>query len=368
MRLLLASGASARDSAAFAKAVEVSARGEGLRCTRIRRGAGLDEAQELVAATVGLPLGLLGADPLVREAWSALPGLRPLGSLLAAHTSLSESSDDLVVVDAGDLDECLALVALPDLGLRLLDSAMTPRLAMARRPEVDVFDQLSVMRARLASMARMLASDDTAVRIALGSCGIAPGEVAGSVAALRLHGVHVDGVTFASAAGKTDKTGKTGKTGKSAGKKAKTRMRAHARDLGRAVFPAATWGSKAGRWRARPKGRSVLGPFESGPAGGLTPDSIGLIPDNEGYTQVIALPEPLLELIEVGRQGTSLVLRWRDQIRWLELPSVLVRCLPRGASIAGGVLLLRWQPDPQTWREGMSTQPPTGPDGVDGHD
>jgi arsenite-transporting ATPase len=75
------------------------------------------------------------------------------------------------------------------------------------------------------------------------------------------------------------------------------------------------------------------------------------------YTLSMALPFAVRGEVDARRRGDELVVTVAGHRRVLTLPSVLRRCVVVGGSVTEGRLVLRFEPDPRSWR----SDDPTGP-------
>ena len=370
-RLLLASSPSSAQSCSFSHELARRAQAEGLRVAVVGADVPVSGAQSLVASAVGTPLALVGADPLVDEAWRGLPGLGDLAALIAADEALRDPSVDLVILDAGDFARCRTLISLPDTALRLLDSLLTARYAMHRRavapgqaPQApEPFDTASDARAVAVRLSALVHGEGTCVRIGLDLGDSAPGglpapsAVAEQASACRLLGVNVDGVSLGGVASAKDGH-KAGKDGREAGKASKSGKAGTAWIAAFATLApeVPAWSSRRSPGRAAPKGRSVAGPFDVRGAAVLE-SSLVIGSDDEGFTARVLLPLAGSERLRVGRQGQWLVLDDSQVVRWLELPSMLQRCSAVDAWWEGpmlAVLAIRWSPDDTRWPQSLT--------------
>ena len=73
---------------------------------------------------------------------------------------------------------------------------------------------------------------------------------------------------------------------------------------------------------------------------------------DDGFT--LSLPLPLVSASDVGlqRRDDELLVAVGDHRRVLTLPAALQRCEVRGASVRGGLLKVRFVPDPEVWPRG----------------
>ncbi len=123
----------------------------------------------LVGSSVGRLFAELGAEPVVAEAWSSLAGVAHLSTLSRILRALTAGAVDVVIVDCGDHRRARELVELPSVLERLLDAALTPRLAMWRSTgsagEAAVFDAVSSARHEVVRMRQALEHPATSLRL-----------------------------------------------------------------------------------------------------------------------------------------------------------------------------------------------------------
>ncbi len=237
-------------------------------------------------------MGQLGADPVDALAWSGLPQVGQLSTLHAFLDGLADSRFDRVVVDCGSLNDTKQLLQTPSILLRLLDSALTPRLAMWRfpsEPESDstIFEALSAARNVLLRMESALTDADTVMRVIAAS----DDEVSDCCDSASLFGV-----------------------------------------LGVA---SEVWLGANCILRVPP----------------LSVHSDAVHEVGDDYVLDLALSGSAAASARVGRRGEDLVIAFDDVLRWLPLPPVLLRCMAvDGARTAEG-LRVRFTPDPSQWRQ-----------------
>lgn len=346
VRLLLSSAPSRREASAFTDAILAAAIDEGLRARVVRQGVWSTGVEDLLRDVVGVPMSLLGADPVNVESWRSIPDTARLATWVAAHEALDDPECDLVIVDAGSLDDCRGLVLLPDTLGGLVGAMLTARFAMLRAhgagdapQEVEVFELVARGRARLMRWAAAMQSADCAVRIVASIDDVA--EVTSAIEDFSMYGARVDGVCLRPVR-KKDKA-----------------ARVKARRLADAVAPVPIWTSK--RDRPGPKGMSVMGPFTTLDNRGLVRGTtIDVLADADGFTMRVPVPVGLRSQIKVGVQSESLVLAWGNATRWLPLPPVLTRCRPLHARRTATGLDVRWEPAADKWPVAMSPLGGTG--------
>ena len=283
-------------------------------------------------------MSLLGADPVPVESWRSIPDIARLATWVSAHEALDDPECDVVVVDAGSLEDCRGLVLLPEALSGLVGAMLTARFAMLRAhgagdalQEAEVFDLVARGRARLMRWAAALQSVDCAVRIVASTAD----DVVTAIEEFPMFGVRVDGVCLRPVR-KKDKA-----------------ARVSARRFAKAVAPVPTWTSK--RDRPGPKGMSVMGPFTTDDYPHLIRGvNIDVLADAEGFTMRVPVPAGLRARMRVGVQSESLVFAWGDVTRWLPLPPVLTRCRPLHARRTGTGIDVRWEPAADKWPLAMS--------------
>ncbi|MDI1288985.1 MAG: hypothetical protein PSX37_03415 [bacterium] len=245
-----------------------------------------------VQSSVGRIMGQLGADPVDALAWSGLPQVVHLNTLHAMLDGLADSRFDRVVVDCESLHEARQLLQTPSTLLRLLDSALTPRLAMWRfpsEPESDrtIFEALSDVRDDLLRIESALTDADTVMRVLASS----DDEVSACLDAASLFGV-----------------------------------------LGVA---SEVWLGADRVLRVRPLA--------------VSSDTVHEVGDD--YSLDLALSGSAAASARVGRSGEDLVVEFDGVLRWLPLPPVLLRCTAVEAARTAEGLRVRFTPDPLQWRQ-----------------
>lgn len=340
-RLILVTGSGGSGVSTLAAATAEAARAEGLTVREVSagtRGPGRPDVAAVVATALGGPFAALGADPVVPEAWTGLPEVRLVSALGTAAEATAEV--DLVVVDAGPIAAAIDLVGLPDALVRVLDAALTPRLAMARAADGSAvtFESLSAARAQAVRLRHVLQRPSTTVRLVVGPDPGAPGHVRQAIGAFALLGTGVDGVIVNRFPRKSD----VGPAG----------ARAVAADVLADVTSAAegveVWKSTS-RVRAIPAGRSVLGPL--GRIAVLDADQVTVHVGDEDLHLDLPLSGQARAEARVGIEGDRLVVAFDGCLRWLDLPPVLRRCQPLRAERTREGLRITFTPDPATWMQ-----------------
>lgn len=346
-RLILLSGVDGARTATIASATLAALADEGLRGVAIDAGEGAPStpaAIERVSATLGRVLADVGADPVIPEAWAGLPGTRQLGALLRIVTALTESEADAVVVDCGTFEAARELVDLPAVLLRLLDAALTPRVAMWRSSgdasgeAPTVFEALSTARADVVGMQQALTHPQTSMRLVTVPDDSAVVRTAHALAVFSMLGVAVDGVVMTGFPRSSDGWPRAASDAAAA---ALERMRTQACGV-------QVWKSAA-KARPVPKGRSAMGPL--GSVRVLDADQLVVTVGEEEFDLDLPLVDVATRAAEVGVQGDRLVLRFEGAYRWIDLPPVLRRCRPLHATRTDAGLRVCFTPDPSLWRQ-----------------
>lgn len=292
--------------------------------------------------SVGRILGELGSDPINAVMWDALPGVAHLSSMRAVLDALSDPQIDAVVVDCGPLTRARELVETPTAIVRLLDAALTPRLAMWRstgEPETvpTVFEALSDARNDALRMQTALAHRETLMRLITTAEARSVTRTIAAFAAMSVLGIAVDGVIIGGFA--TDDDGwPSGAIDEQSVELARLRS---------AVTPVQVWTSST--VQAAPSGRSARGPLSVTQA--LSEDSMSVTQAGSDYLLAIPLSEVATARARAGRLADDLVVDVDGTRRWLPLPPVLRRCEPVEATRTGDGLTIRFARDPEQWRQ-----------------
>ena len=344
-RLILLSGTGGAGTSTLAVATAEALRGEGLTVALIDASSGGEPDPVVVdrlASSVGRLGAELGADPLIPDAWSTLPGVRGLSALHRMSTALGDPGVDAVLVDAGSLAAARDLVGLPAAALRLLDALLTPRMAMHRTPgstaEGTMFESLSALRLDILALRQMLLRPATTMRLVTTPDERSVRRTSRSLAVFALLGIGVDGVVVNRFPRKSEGWPKA--------------LRAEADRcldlMWRLADGVEVWSSTS-KVRPVPKGRSAMGPL--GRVLVLDADQLTVTVGDEEFRMEIPLADPAREEARIGRQGDQLVVQFDDVTRWIDLPPVLRRCLSLEAVRTDRGLSVRFAPDPATWRQ-----------------
>lgn len=348
-RLILLSGVGGSGTTTIAHATVAALAGEGLRPVLVDASGpaspdgGEPAVLAAIAGSVGRAFADLGADPLLPEEWFALPGVALLGALEQMRQAVADPTVDVVVVDAGNHVRARELVDLPASLGRLLDSALTPRLAMWRSAGSassdgagTLFESMSTVRADVQRLRSLLAHPSTTMRLVTRPEVDAVHRTARALAVFALLGVAVDGVVLNRFPRKSEEWPKD--------------VRADARAAEQLMSDLAdgvpVWTSTSAI-RPVPKDRSAMGPL--GRVRVLDAEQLTVQVDDEAFALVLPLAGPAHAEAVVGRQGDRLVVAFDGCLRWLDLPPVLRRCRATHADRIPEGLRLSFVPSPGLW-------------------
>ncbi len=347
VRLLLHSGVGGAGTSSACVATLAALTDEGVRARLVDGdGAAAEPAVlDLLRASLGRLAGDLGAEPLVPQAWDSLPGIAHLSLLHAVLEALQDPGVQAVVVDCGDLRRARELVELPSVLVRLLDSALTPRMAMWRAPRGQtgvpkgdtVFESLSRARGEALRLQRMLAHPATTMRLVTLAQDWAVSRTLRATAMFPLLGVGVDGIIVNRVPRKSDGWPKP----------AVEEQSAQVERLREGSHGVEVWKS-TDTVRAVPKGRSAMGPL--GRVHVLDVEQVTVRAGDEEYTLDLPLAGEAREQAVAGRLGDDLVVRFDDVHRWLPLPPLLRRCRATHAVRTPLGLRVCFVPDATRWR------------------
>lgn len=336
-RLVLVTGAGGAGVSTVAAATTAAALDEGI-TTRLLAvddpGPVHPAVAILLASAVGETSLGLGADHVVPEAWTGLPEVRLLSTLALVAEAVTEV--DLVVVDAGPSATARDLVTVPDMIVRLLDGALTPRMAMVRTADGGpaVFEALSTARTQVLRLRHLLQRPTTTLRMVVTPTDGGLAHLERWFGLFPLLGVGVDGIILNRHPRKAD-----------AGSAEAAAHLARATEIADGV---ATWKSTS-RLRPVPKGASVLGPL--GRVAVLDADQLTVQVGDEDFRLDLPLAGRSRVEARVGIDGDRLVVAVGDDVRWIDLPPVLRRCRPRQAVRTQTGLRIEFAPDPETWMQ-----------------
>jgi arsenite-transporting ATPase len=303
-----------------------------------------------------------GADPIMAEELTILPGVEEVLALLAVRELVEDGRWDAVVVDCAPTAETLRLLALPEALSWYLAKAlpMQRRLARGVRPMAallgagnalppdSVFEALLRLREEVGSVRELLADPAvSSVRLVLTPESMVVAEARRTLTALALYGYRVDGVV----ANRVIRAGDDWRSGWAA---------THAAVLIEVQSSFAPAPVLTVDYRPdEPVGTAALRDFADNLYGllpGVDPieevavaPAMSVLVDGDDY--VLRLPLPFTERADVqaARSGDDLVISVGAHRRVLALPSVLRRCVVVSGGFADHTVSVRFRPDPSKW-------------------
>ncbi len=273
------------------------------------------------AATRGVGALLVGGQALPGEVWGSLPGVPELSLLLAAQDLVA--AGDAVVIDAGTFDATQRLVSLPSLSLRILDSLLTPDVAMVRPTAGETpFEALSALRAALHRVTRMLLDPGSVARLVTDVDDDSLACVRAADEALAAQGVAVDGVVVVRRPGEREDADAL---------------------VARIEMMGITAWATGRRRRPAPSGESVE--LVLSRSRGIRQVELDVTRAGDLFTVVVPLAAE-----RVGVDGEHLVIDVAGGLRWMPLPAALTRCTVVGARRWKGTVEITFAPDAARWR------------------
>lgn len=338
-RLLLLSGPGGAGTTSLVAATARALADEGLRSHVVDasvRDAPNPEVVAGIRSSIGRVLHELGADPLHVAAWSGLPCVAHLSTLREVLVALADPQVDAVIVDCGPLERARELIETPAVVVRLLDAALTPRMAMWRSPgepdsESTVFEGFSDARHEVRRMQKSLSHPDTVARLVTTADASAVTRTLAAVSTMCLLGVGTDGVIVNRFTPEHDEQ--------------VSRLRKELDGL-------SMWTSTTAL-RPSPDERSALGPLSRRRV--LSEDALTLTERGDDYVLEVPIMGAASARAMVGRLADDLVVTINGAHRWLALPAVLRRCIAVEARRGDHGLTVRFTPDPAVWRQPAGT-------------
>ena len=318
----------------------------------------------------GLPglLDGLGVDPVPTRELTVLPGIEELLALQALPDHAVDGGFDLVVADCGPAARAIRLLASPEAVSRYLEQALSVERRVRRALELGaragrsagsapprdyLVEAAERLHAVLAGLRELLDAPQTSVRLVLSPDAAGVAQARQAATALALYGFPVDAVVANRLVpGDGEDTWRLARAGDqhAAVEQAErlfapVTVRTVADELAEPVGVLALLALGEGLYGAPgpAAAQTLLGPSERPPATGE------VIRDGEHFE--LCLPLAFADRRDLGlaRSGDHLVLQLGGHRRVLALPSGLRRCVVVGARLAGGVLRVRFAPDPDLW-------------------
>jgi arsenite-transporting ATPase len=324
--------------------------------TRRRLERSWGEVQDYLLAV----LDAAGIDPIQAEELTVLPGAEEVLALLELRDQVRSGRWDLVVIDCAPTGETLRLLALPDaldwylqrifpIERRVVRSLrpVLGRVAGVPMPRDRVFDAVERLHAELAEVRAVLTTPAASVRLVLTPEAVVVAEARRTLTSLALYGYRVDGVVanrvFPVEGADAWRAGWVAAQA--------AQLQEVAVSFGPLpVFRAPYRGSE-------PLGSDELAALMAEAYAGTDPTALAAGPEpiaversGHGFVLSVALPLAQRSDSDLVRVGDELVLTVGAHRRVLALPSALRRCTVAGASLRGGRLRIRFEPDPSQWR------------------
>lgn len=350
-RVLLIAGQGGAGTTSLARSTVDAIQADGVTVARIdASGASAQAPDAALVAPMSATLGRLwqeaGADPVVPEAWCGLPGVGLVEAWLQIAGARQEA--EAVVVDAGSLVRARDLCALPRTLVHLLDSAMTPRMAMWRSASGagGLFESLSDLRVAVRAWLAILEDDETSARLVARPAEDSAVRVLEAAAQLAMLGVDVDGIVVNRVPRKDARS--EGERVARAAALAAQECLIEGSD-GVPVWRATARAGARPRVRPAPKGSAPLARLAESAVPATRASTMVLSSDDDGYRLALPLRGHGRRHARVGVQGDRLVVSLDGLHAWHELPSVLHRCEPVRAVRTPAGLTIHWSPDADVW-------------------
>lgn len=300
-----------------------------------------------------------GVDALQAEELTVLPGAEEVLALLEVQRQVASGLWDLVVVDCAPTGETLRLLALPEAlnwyvervfpAQRRALRAIRPLLSRVAGPAVPadgVFDAVERLHAQLSEVRAVLTSPATSVRLVFTPEAVVVAEARRTLTSLALYGYAVDGLV-------ANRVFPTSDDPWTAGWVASQREQLDVVHRDVAPLPVLVSpyrpSEPVGLAALTALGQELYGDTDPGADAEPRADLVGLERTTDGFVLSLVLPLVRRDEVDLARSGDELVVTVAGHRRVLALPSALKRCVVAGASLAGGRLLVRFEPDPNLW-------------------
>ena len=308
-------------------------------------------------------LKALGVDPVVADELTELPGADEIVALLELRTQVESGPWDLVVVDCAPTAETMQLLALPEALTWHLEKLMPAQRGLLRKlrpaaeaatglplPGLQVLETLRGWQESLRDIQSVLTAEATSVRLVLTPERVVIAESRRTLTSLGLYGLAVDQVVvnrvFPQAGQESTHTAWLAGWNE-AQQRGLSEVHHSFEPLPIVITPYLSHepvGADALAALAGARTGDIGDVLTTAPAHGMTVE-----PEDGGY--VLTLPLPLVKAAEVDlkRRDDELLVSVGDQRRVLSLPSVLRRCVVRGATVRNATLRVRFVPDEKVW-------------------
>jgi arsenite-transporting ATPase len=300
-----------------------------------------------------------GIDALQAEELTVLPGAEEVLALLEVTRQVTTGPWDLVVVDCAPTGETLRLLALPEAlswyvekvfpAQRRALRAVRPLLSRVAGPAVpreDVFDAVERLHRELLEVRAVLTAPSTSVRLVLTPEAVVVAEARRTLTSLALYGYRVDGLVANRVFPASQDPFVAGWAAAQAEQLEGVRRDADGLPVHVAPYRGV---EPVGLAALTELGQELYGSQDPAAACAEGPELLEVARTSDGFELSLALPLARREDLELARTGDELVVTVGGHRRVLALPSALRRCTVAGASLTGGRLVVRFEPDPDLW-------------------
>ncbi|KIZ18197.1 ArsA family ATPase [Streptomyces natalensis] len=340
----------------------------GLHARRIDSGERFRQEFLAFQERAGAALDLLGAAPLDEDELTELPGSEPFALLHALRTEHASGAWDLLVLDMPPAAETIRLLALPAQVRRYLRRLLPPERQAARAlrpvlaqlagvpmPAQKLYEAAGRWEHELAAVQRVIEAPGTRVRLVTDPGPLALAQLRALRAGLALHGRHTDAIVV----NRLLPTGSADPFLAGLSGSQQTALKAL-----REEFPDVPVHEVPHLGRD-PQGVDELDELIDGPAGEIGDTG----PGGDSWTMEdrlatdgillwrVPLPGARREGLGLVRRGDEIVVTVGPFRRIRTLPSALRRCSVSGAGLHGGVLDIRFTPDPGLWPQSGAAGP-----------
>lgn len=301
----------------------------------------------------------VGVDALQAEELTVLPGAEEVLALLEVTRQATSGPWDLVVVDCAPTGETLRLLALPEAltwyvervfpAQRRALRAVRPLLSRVSGPAVprdDVFEAVERLHRELLQVRAVLTAPTTSVRLVLTPEAVVVAEARRTLTSLALYGYRVDALLANRVFPASDDPFLAGWAAAQAHQLEAVRADAGGLPVLESPYRAV---EPVGLAMLTALGQELYGDADPAPAPGDLPALMEVTPTSDGFELALALPLATRDELDLTRTGDELAVTVGGHRRVLALPSALRRCVVAGASLTGGRLVVRFDPDPDLW-------------------
>ncbi len=301
----------------------------------------------------------VGVDVLQAEELTVLPGAEEVLALIEVTRQATSGPWDLVVVDCAPTGETLRLLALPEAltwyvervfpAQRRALRAVRPLLSRVSGPAVprdDVFEAVERLHRELLQVRAVLTAPTTSVRLVLTPEAVVVAEARRTLTSLALYGYRVDALLANRVFPASDDPFLAGWAAAQAAQLEAVRADAGGLPVLESPYRAV---EPVGLAMLTALGQELYGDADPAPAPGELPDLMQVTPSSDGFELSLALPLATRDELDLTRTGDELAVTVGGHRRVLALPSALRRCVVAGASLTGGRLVVRFEPDPDLW-------------------